>query len=64
MKVFITFLLLVSFNSYSQTAEPKPGVETMIKKAKKERKKKIEMCHECGKPEENCDCKGEEHRKK
>lgn len=27
----------------------------------KSRRKKIQMCHECGKPEPECECEGEEH---
>lgn len=66
---FLSFCLL--FSSLTVVAEtsskqPQPkeeGVETLVKSAKKDRKKKVEMCHECGKPEEKCDCKGEEHKK-
>ncbi len=32
-------------------------------KEKKSRKKKVEMCAECGKPESECDCPGYEHKK-
>lgn len=32
------------------------GVEGMVKEAKSTRRKKVEMCHDCGKPEVNCDC--------
>lgn len=28
---------------------------------KKSRRKKIQMCHECGKPEPQCECEGEGH---
>lgn len=45
----------------SQKAE-KENVQNVLKEAKKERKKKVEMCHDCGKPEVNCDCEG--HGKK
>ncbi len=38
-------------------------VQNILKDDKKDRKKKAEICHECGKPEVNCDCEGEEHRK-
>lgn len=31
-------------------------VEGMVKEAKSSRRKKVEMCHDCGKPEVNCDC--------
>jgi len=29
---------------------------------KKKRRKKVQMCHECGKPETKCECEGEGHR--
>jgi hypothetical protein len=34
----------------TQAKETKPG--------KKSRRKKVEMCHECGKPEPQCECEG------
>lgn len=67
MKFLLSALVLLSLSSFAQTEPTKPktegAVETMVKKVKHERKKKVEMCHECGKPEAQCDCKGEEHRK-
>lgn len=67
MKMFILGLLLVSMNGFTQeSTKTKPqesGVEKIVRKSKSDRKKKVEMCHECGKPEEHCGCKGEEHRK-
>ena len=39
------------------------GVEGLVKEAKSTRRKKVEMCHDCGKPEVNCDCP-EELKKK
>lgn len=35
------------------------GVESMVKESKSSRRKKVEMCHDCGKPEVNCDCPDE-----
>lgn len=69
MKLLLTFALFISMGSYAQTSSQSPEVkaqplENMVKEAKKERKKKVEMCHDCGKPEAQCDCKGEEHKKK
>ena len=67
MKMLILGLLLVSMNGFAQesskTKSPESNVEKIVKKSKPDRKKKVEMCHECGKPEEQCDCKGEEHKK-
>ena len=68
MKLLLTLALLTSVGAFAQTssettetkAQP---VENMVKEAKKDRKKKVEMCHDCGKPEVQCDCKGEEHKK-
>lgn len=39
------------------------AVEGMVKESKTSRRKKVEMCHDCGKPEVNCDCP-EEMKKK
>ncbi len=69
MKFLLTFALLTSVSVFAQTptdsTETKTQpVENMVKEAKKDRKKKVEMCHDCGKPEAQCDCKGEEHKKK
>ena len=69
MKIFMTLALLISMNAYSQNSSDSveskaQPVENMVKEAKKDRKKKVEMCHDCGKPEAQCDCKGEEHKKK
>jgi hypothetical protein len=36
-------------------------VITKEKNEKKTRRKKVQMCHECGKPETECECEGEEH---
>lgn len=69
MKLLLTLALLTSVGAFAKTStEPvetkAQPVENMVKEAKKERKKKVEMCHDCGKPEAQCDCKGEEHKKK
>lgn len=48
-----------------KTAEQKPAnVQQVLTKSKKPRTKKVEMCHECGKPESECDCEGHENEKK
>lgn len=31
---------------------------------KKSRRKKVQMCNECGKPELECECEGEDHGEK
>lgn len=65
MRILLSTLMIISLSAFAQTTpQPKTesAVEMMVKKSKKDRKKKVEMCHECGKPEEHCDCKGEEHK--
>ncbi len=68
MRLILTVALITSMGAFAQNSidttqtKDKP-VEKILKEAKKERKKKIEMCHDCGKPEVDCDCKGEEHKK-
>ena len=57
MKFFnLTFLafLLWSVTALSDTAST-PRSEAK-ESAKKERKKKVEICQECGKPEPECEC--------
>ena len=43
-----------------QAVEKKSTEQTKSPK-KKTRRKKALMCQECGKPETECDCEGEEH---
>lgn len=68
MKFLIVVLLSLS-SSYAtesktdQNVEKTKSVQSVLKDAKQSRKKKVEMCHDCGKPEVNCDCEGEEHKK-
>ena len=69
MKILIVFITLSLANFYAEESKPvqatedSKNVQSVLKEAKKDRKKKVEMCHECGKPEVNCDCEGEEHKK-
>ncbi len=55
--------LMCSQNSFAQE-----DIDSVLNKKeenqsteKKSRRKKIQMCHECGKPETECECKGEGH---
>lgn len=74
MKFFIAALLIMGNTAFADTtkisSEKKEVSEVMNvvegkgKETKKERKKKVEMCHECGKPETECTCEGEDHAKK
>lgn len=64
MKVVTCILMSLMFSTFSIAEEAKPkNVEGMVKEAKTSRRKKVEMCHDCGKPEVNCDCP-EEMKKK
>jgi hypothetical protein len=56
-------LLMISFSSHAageldQILEKKEERQS----TKKSRRKKVQMCNECGKPEPQCECEGEEHR--
>lgn len=51
-------------NKTSATGNEVTTQATTITKEKKSRKKKIEMCGECGKPESECECHGKDGKKK
>lgn len=57
MKFLTLVLIASSLSAFAHTEAPKTkGVESMVKEAKRDRSKKVEMCHDCGKPESECDC--------
>lgn len=62
MKILtITFAALFMLSTFALTEEPKTSspenaVKVLTGTEKKSRKKKIEMCAECGKPESECEC--------
>ncbi len=65
-KVIMTLALMCFMFSGSSFAHEKlhkmiEKKETNQSSKKKTRRKKIQMCHECGKPETECECEGEEH---
>lgn len=66
---FMICLLLVAVNvnandGKKQSTQSQPdSVEKIVKEGKKERRKKAEMCNDCGKPEAECTCDGEKHNK-
>lgn len=65
MKFLVIVSLFITLSTYAHEESNKShssGVESMVKKVKKERRKKAQMCHECGKPEAQCECEGEGHR--
>ncbi len=59
-------LLLANFalaqEEKPQTTKSENAVQKITTEAKKTRRKKVEMCSECGKPESECECHG--HGKK
>lgn len=68
MKMILLIVLTVSSISFadevkSSKNETKSSVQEIVKEGKSSRKKKVEMCHDCGKPESQCDCEGEDHKK-
>ncbi len=44
-----------ALNNILKTGEAKTSSTKTVKKS---RRKKVEMCHECGKPETQCECEG------
>ncbi|MBD66238.1 MAG: hypothetical protein CME62_13590 [Halobacteriovoraceae bacterium] len=68
MKNLFTFILLAAFviilpeasaqESNTKTMKPTEAKENQTKPR---RRKKVMMCHECGKPEVECECEGEGH---
>ena len=64
MKIFSFIMMSLLISSFAIAEETKPQtVQGIVKEAKSSRRKKVEMCHDCGKPEVNCDCP-EELKKK
>lgn len=66
MTMMITLVfgcLLLSANSFADNEVNKMinNKEQSQSTEKKSRRKKVQMCHECGKPETECECEGEEH---
>ncbi|MCM2279019.1 MAG: hypothetical protein NDJ89_13165 [Oligoflexia bacterium] len=71
MKRMTSSALAVFWLSFSALAETEVAKEaekasqpqaSQAEKATK-RKKRVLICKDCGKPETQCECKGEEHRK-
>ncbi len=57
LKVLAIGFMVLSFQVGAQETSKPENVEGIVKEAKKsDRKKKVEMCHDCGKPESQCDC--------
>jgi hypothetical protein len=58
MPVFAT-----EMNHSAGKEKSEASLENIVKKGKSKRRTKAKMCHDCGKPETECTCEGEEHRK-
>ncbi len=57
----VAALFAIGASSSAQEAKTEPtekAVKVLTGTEKKSRKKKVEMCAECGKPETECDCDG------
>lgn len=67
MKFVMMMALIISTpifaNEKDSTRNESKTVQEIVKEGKSSRKKKVEICHDCGKPESKCDCEGDEHRK-
>ena len=62
ISLMFTFLIFPSSSfangELNSIIENKDSVQST---KKKRRRKKVQMCHECGKPEPECECEGEGH---
>lgn len=67
MKYLVGSLMVLHFAGLTAPtqafAEDAKNASSVPDLSKKSRKKKVEMCSECGKPEAECECEGEEHKK-
>lgn len=66
MKTLITCLAAFAlagpaFAEDLKSSKEQPA-QTLTEGAKKSRKKKVEMCAECGKPESECECHGQKKK--
>lgn len=59
--LFIAILTFSSTHSYGESEVKKVLQGEVKEKDSSGRRKKVMMCHECGKPESECECEGEEH---
>lgn len=74
MKFLLIATLFLSVSAFAEgkkettTSTPKTEnvVDSIVKESKKTRKKKVEICGECGKAEDHCECdhSKEENKKK
>jgi hypothetical protein len=61
--IYITLILsfLIPLSAFSQGKSEPVQKAKDEKETQKRRRKKVMMCHDCGKPETECDCEGEGH---
>lgn len=67
MKTLLSTILVIGFfaspalasDTLNQIVNPETTKKTS---SVKKRRKKVEICKECGKPETKCDCEGDHHR--
>ncbi|EPZ50932.1 hypothetical protein M902_2595 [Bacteriovorax sp. BAL6_X] len=65
MKILLMVSFLLGSLSYTATSVASTDLNSVIETKdekrsteKKRRRKKVEMCNDCGKPETECDCEG------
>lgn len=68
MKMTIMTLVALGQFMFSTSSYAETDLNKIIKNNdknqssnKRSRRKKVQMCHDCGKAETECDCEGEEH---
>jgi CDGSH-type Zn-finger protein len=57
------FTSFYTFKGWSENNSTKIANKKEVKKSTKKRRKKVEMCQECGKPEHDCECDGHHEEK-
>ncbi len=64
--IAVALLFLTNFawaqEDKTQLRKGENAIQKITTEAKKTRKKKVEMCPECGKPESECECHGKDKR--
>lgn len=62
--IFVSAALVSGSLSFADESHPAADPVTANQTEKKpSRKKKVEMCSECGKPEKECECHGKDKKK-
>jgi hypothetical protein len=68
MKLLLIVLVIFSGSAFSNEKKfssnaakengKENAIQKIVKEGKKERRKRVQMCHDCGKPEPECTCEG------